>query len=92
VTSSQHKHPTERICASPGFHELDFGGGLRSPGSTPLDVLEAQADVDCKDGVRALATGSKDLGVARSSSEGSTSVRRRDVWSFLAGQKLASSG
>lgn len=41
----------ERALELPWFHELDLGGGLRTPGRTPLRVLRAQAEIYFRDGL-----------------------------------------
>jgi tRNA (mo5U34)-methyltransferase len=35
----------------PWHHEIDFGGGLLSPGNSKIDVLKAQANVYFRDGI-----------------------------------------
>ena len=40
-----------RVDALPWFHQMNLGNGVMSPGATPLEVLEAAADVYFKDGL-----------------------------------------
>jgi tRNA (mo5U34)-methyltransferase len=40
-----------RVEALPWFHQIDLGKGVVTPGATPLEVLEASADVYFKDGL-----------------------------------------
>lgn len=39
------------IGSLPWFHQIDFGGGVISPGITSIQVLSAQADIYFRDGI-----------------------------------------
>jgi tRNA (mo5U34)-methyltransferase len=55
LTPIERGRLADRVRALPWFHEIDFGDGLRSAGSTPLDVLRQQAALYFKDGVTGLS-------------------------------------
>jgi tRNA (mo5U34)-methyltransferase len=42
----------EQVDTLPWFHSIDFGSGIVSPGSIPLPVLKAQADIYFPDGMQ----------------------------------------
>ncbi len=45
----------ELVDTLPWHHQIDFGGGVLTPGMTPLDVLDQQAEIYFKDGVAGLS-------------------------------------
>jgi tRNA (mo5U34)-methyltransferase len=45
----------DRVRSLPWFHSIDLGGGVVTPGATPLDVLERQVAVYFRDGLAGLS-------------------------------------
>lgn len=51
LTAEERQTLRERVNALPWFHQMDFGGGIVSPGRIGMETLRKQADVYFRDGV-----------------------------------------
>jgi tRNA (mo5U34)-methyltransferase len=51
IAAHEHNGLKEKIASLPWFHQIDFGGGIISPGIASIQVLSAQADVYFRDGI-----------------------------------------